>query len=258
MRRRLGFAMALVCTALAAATARADVKTTDITFKSGDDDVKAFLAEPEGKGPFPAIVVIQEWWGLTDWIKDNAKRLAGQGYVALAPDLYRGMSTDDPATARQLLSGLPKDRALRDLKAAMDTLATRDNVQKDRLGSIGWCMGGGYSLQLALADNRIKACAMCYGPPVTKPEMLKSLNATILGIFGEEDKGIPPDTVHQFEGALKDAGKKVEAIHEFKAGHGFMRPSNGPGKENSAYRENEAKQAWKDVEAFFAKTLKEK
>jgi carboxymethylenebutenolidase len=258
MRRSLEFAAALGLMALAAVAARADVKTTDITFKSGDDEVKAFLVEPDGKGPFPAIVVIQEWWGLTDWIKDNAKRLAAQGYVTLAPDLYRGKVTDDPAVAGQLLKGLPQDRALRDLKAAVDTLAARDNVQKDKIGSIGWCMGGGFSLQLALADDRIKACVMCYGRPVTKPEMLKSLNATILGIFGEEDKGIPPDTVHQFEGALRDAGKKVEAIHEFKAGHGFMRPAAGPGKENPAYREDEAKQAWKEVDAFFAKTLKEK
>jgi carboxymethylenebutenolidase len=258
MRRSLGFVTAVLVLALTAAAARADVKTMDISFKSGDDEVKGFLAEPDGKGPFPAVVVIQEWWGLTDWIKDNAKRLADQGYVALAPDLYRGKATDDPMVAGQLAKGLPQDRALRDLKAAVDTLASRDTVQKDRIGSIGWCMGGGYSLQLALADDRIKACVMCYGRPVTKPDMLKSLNATVLGIFGEEDRGIPPDTVHQFEEALKDAGKKVGAIHEFKAGHGFMRPSAGPGKENPAYREDEAKQAWKDIDAFFAKTLKEK
>src|SRR5438094_425669 len=81
---------------------------------------KAFLAGPEGTGPLPGIVVIQEWWGLTDWVKDNAKRLAAQGYVALAPDLYRGKVTTDPMVARQLLSGLPQDRALRDLKAAVD------------------------------------------------------------------------------------------------------------------------------------------
>jgi len=256
MRRSLGFATALGLIVVAAATARAEVKTMDITFKSGDDEVKGFLAEPDGKGPFPAIVVIQEWWGLTDWIKDNAKHFAEQGYVALAPDLYRGKVTDDPAIARQLLGGLPKDRAVRDLKAAVDTLAARDNVQKDRIGSIGWCMGGGYSLHLALADDRVKACAMCYGPPVTKPDMLKSLNATILGIFGEEDKGIPPEAVHKFEDALKEAGKKVERIKEYKAGHGFMRPKNGPDKDNPAYREEEAKEAWQAIDGFFAKHLK--
>src|SRR5436305_12775257 len=103
--------------AFLAPSAFAQVKTSDITIKSGDEEIKAFLAVPEGKGPFPAIVVIQEWWGLTDWIKDNAKRLAAQGYVTLAPDLYRGKIADSPATAKQLLSGMPQDRAIRDLKA---------------------------------------------------------------------------------------------------------------------------------------------
>src|SRR5262249_54094115 len=198
-RTTLILTAALLLAVTAAPCLGAEVKTSDITFKSGDEEVKGFLAEPDGKGPFPAIVVIQEWWGLTDWIKDNAKRLAGQGYVALAPDLYRGKVADDPAVARQLMMGLPRDRSLRDLKGAVDALAARPNVQKDHLGSIGWCMGGGYSLQLALADERIKACAMCYGTPVTDADKLKSLQATVLGIFGEEDKGIPPETVHKFE-----------------------------------------------------------
>ena len=98
------------------------MKTKEITFKSGDEQIKGFLAEPDGKGPFPAIVVIQEWWGLSDWIKDNAKRLAGQGYVCLAPDLYRGKVTEDRQVASQLLKGLPRDRAVRNLKAAVNAL----------------------------------------------------------------------------------------------------------------------------------------
>jgi carboxymethylenebutenolidase len=233
------------------------VKTRDIKFKSGGEEVMGFLAEPEGKGPFPGIVVIQEWWGLTDWIKENAKRLAAEGYVCLAPDLYRGKVANEPKVAQQLMQGLPHDRAVRDLKAAVDTLAGMDNVDKEHLGSIGWCMGGGYSLALALHEPRIKACAMCYGRVVTDPEMLKPLQATVLGIFGEEDKGIPPEMVHKFEQALKEAGKKVEAIKEFKAGHGFMRPG-GPGGKNPVYREEEAKQAWQDIDHFFAKVLKGK
>ncbi|HEY7154804.1 MAG TPA: dienelactone hydrolase family protein [Gemmataceae bacterium] len=259
MRRTVGFCIAILLFASAAPVWAADlkVKTSDITFKSGDEEIKGFLAEPEGKGPFPAIVVIQEWWGLTDWIKDNAKRLAAQGYVTLAPDLYRGKVADKPEVASQLSRGLPRDRAVRDLRAAVDTLAAKGNVNKERLGSIGWCMGGGYSLQLALNDKRVKACAMCYGRPVTEADMLKPLNATILGIFGEEDRGIPPAMVEKFEAALKSAGKKTEAIKEFKAGHGFMRPGEGAMK-NPAYREGPAKEAWQDIDRFFAKTLKGK
>ena len=258
MRRPLRFLAALALVPLAASAALGEVKGRMITFKSGGDKVKAFLAEPSGKGPFPGIIVIQEWWGLTDWIKDNARRLAKQGYVALAPDLYRGKLTDDPAVAKQLLNGLDKDRAVRDLKAAVDALAGRADVQKDQVGCIGWCMGGGYALKLALADNRVKACAMCYGPPVTDPAELKSLNATILGVYGAQDKGIPPETVQKFRVALEQDRKQIAGIQEYNAGHGFMRPSNGPGKDNPAYNEAEAKRAWEAVDAFFAKTLQGK
>jgi carboxymethylenebutenolidase len=258
MRRVTQPFIALVLVTLASTAARADVKTSEVTFKSGDEEAKGFLALPEGKGPHPGVVVIQEWWGLTDWVKDNARRLAEHGYVALAPDLYRGKVARDPAMARQLMMGLPRDRALRDLKGAVDALAARDDVDKDKLGSLGWCMGGGYSLQLALHDPRIKACAMCYGAVVTDPSALKPLGATVLGVFGEEDRGINPDAVHKFEEALKEAGKKVAGIHEYKAGHGFMRPSNPDGQKNPEYREEPAKEAWKEIDLFFAKALQGK
>ncbi len=257
MHRTSSWWLAVVLLPLVAGVAAAaEVKTMDITLKSGDEEIKAFLAEPEGNGPFPGVVVIQEWWGLTDWIKENAKHLAEQGYVALAPDLYHGKATDDPKVAGQLAKGLPQDRAVRDLKAAVSALVERDNVKKDRIGTIGWCMGGGYALQLALQDERVTACAMCYGRVVTDAEKLKPLQATVLGIFGEEDKGIKPEAVHEFETALKEAGKKIEGIHIYKgAGHGFMRPGGGPDNKNPAYQEEAAKDAWKQIDKFFAKTL---
>ncbi len=249
MRGTVTWLAALVVLPLAVASVQAAVKTSEITLKSGGETIKAFLAEPDGKGPFPGIVVIQEWWGLTDWIKDNAKRLAEQGYVALAPDLYRGKVADNPAVARQLMSGMPQDRAVRDLKAAAADLAGRANVRKDRIGSIGWCMGGGLSLQLALHDPNIHACVMCYGRVVTDPKALQPLKASVLGIFGEQDMGIPIAGVRKFEAALKQDGKSVQ-IFTYKAGHGFMRPGNNP-----AYREEAAKDAWKQIDKFLAKNL---
>jgi carboxymethylenebutenolidase len=255
MRSTVSLSTVFLLLALPAWAAGADVEMSEVKLKSGDEEIKAFLAEPAGKGPFPGIVVIQEWWGLTDWIKENAKRLAAQGYVALAPDLYRGKVATDPGMANQLMKGMPQDRALRDLKAAADFLASRENVQKDHLGSIGWCMGGGLSLQLAMNDPRIKACVICYGRVVTEVEKLKPLNAAVLGVFGEEDKGIPVTGVRYFETALKQARKQVEGIHIYKAGHGFMRDKNGPGTPNAEYREGEAKAAWQVIDAFFAKTL---
>jgi carboxymethylenebutenolidase len=237
------------------AVARAQVQTKEITIKSGNDAFKAFVAMPEGNGPFPGVVVIQEWWGLNDWIKDNAKRLAAKGFVAIAPDLYHGQVTDDPKVAGQLAKGLPKDRAMSDLKATVDTLTAMSNVKKDRIGSIGWCMGGALSLQLALRDERVKSCVMCYGSVVTDADKLKTLHATVLGIFGEDDKGIPATGVRMFEEALKTSGKSVEKINIYKgAGHGFMRPSNGPNP-NMEYREAQANDAWMQIEAFLTKTL---
>jgi carboxymethylenebutenolidase len=255
MRSARPFCLALGVLALLALPAVAQMKTGEITIKSGDETIKGYLAVPEGKGPFPAVVVIQEWWGLNDWIKDNAKRLAAKGFVALAPDLYRGKVTDDPKVAGQLLKGLPKDRAVRDLRATVTTLSEMPNVRKDRIGSIGWCMGGGYSLQLALNDDRVKACVICYGAVVQDADKLKAINAAVLGIFGEDDKGIPAQGVRAFEDALKKAGKQVERINIYKgAGHGFMRPANGP-KTNPEYREAAANDAWMQIERFFDKML---
>ncbi|MFO0929569.1 MAG: dienelactone hydrolase family protein [Gemmataceae bacterium] len=248
---------ALFALTLTASLAAADVKTETIKYPSGDDTIQGYLAVPEGEGPFPAIVVIQEWWGLNDWIKENARRLAAQGYVCLAVDLYRGKVATEMTAARKLMMGLPADRAMRDLKAAVDVLAKHDKVRKDRIGSIGWCMGGAYSLQLALADKRVVACTMCYGRVVTDPAKLAPLNAKVLGVFGKEDKGIPITEVRKFGEALKTAGKQVEAINEYEAGHGFMREKNGP-RENPEYRASEAKAAWAAIDKFFASTLKGK
>ena len=120
-----------------------------VSYKSGDETVNGILYTPAGKGPFPALIVIHEWWGLNDWVKQQAEKLAGQGYVALAVDLYRGKVADNPDLAHELMRGLPEDRATRDVRAAYDFLASQASVKKDRIGSIGWCMGGGYSLDTA-------------------------------------------------------------------------------------------------------------
>jgi len=136
----------LACLALIVLVSPVLAAEQTITFKSGDETATGFLVTPEGKGPFPAVIVIHEWWGLDGWVKDQARALAREGYVALAPDLYRGKVTDKQEEAHQLMMGTPRDRALRDLKAAFGTLASRSDVRKDRIGMIGWCMGGMYAL----------------------------------------------------------------------------------------------------------------
>ena len=157
------------------------------------------LYTPAGKGPFPAIIVIHEWWGLNDWVKDQAAKLAGEGYVALAIDLYRGKVATTPDQAHEIMRGVPEDRAKRDLHAAFEFLQSQPNVRKDRIGAIGWCMGGGYSLDVALQEPTLAADVINYGHLATDPEALKKINAPILGLFGGQDQGIPPDDVNKFE-----------------------------------------------------------
>src|ERR1700690_907594 len=141
----------IVCVSLFVAPGfAADGKS--VSYKSGDETVNGTLYRPAGKGPFPALIVIHEWWGLNDWVKGQAAKFADEGYVALAVDLYRGKVADAAGLAQGLMRGLRADRAKRDLKAAYAFLAAQPNVKKDRIRPIGWCMGGGYSLDVALIE----------------------------------------------------------------------------------------------------------
>ena len=148
-----------------------------VSYKSGDDTVQGMLYQPEGDDSFPAIVVIHEWWGLNGWVKEQASKLADQGYVTLAVDLYRGKVAENSDMAHELARGLPEDRAGRDLRAAVAFLRSQPNVKKDHVGSIGWCMGGGYSLQTALEVPDLAATVTNYGHLVTEPESLDKIHA---------------------------------------------------------------------------------
>src|ERR1700730_3779516 len=126
-----------------------------VSYKSGAETVPGMLYAPEGNGPFPALVVIHEYWGLNDWVKEQASKLADQGYVTLAIDLYRGKVATTPNEAHEFMGGVPPDRAKRDLEAAFHFLESQPNVKKNRIGAIGWCMGGGYALGLALEEPKL-------------------------------------------------------------------------------------------------------
>ncbi|HEY6768130.1 MAG TPA: dienelactone hydrolase family protein [Candidatus Sulfotelmatobacter sp.] len=241
---------ALFVIALFAASAlAADGK--NVTYKSGDETVQGLLYRPSGKGPFPAVIVIHEWWGLNDWVKEQASKLAEQGYVALAVDLYRGKVATTPDMAHELMRGVPEDRAKRDLRAAFVFLESQPDVKKNRIGSIGWCMGGGYSLDVALQEPNLAADVINYGHLATDTEALKKISAPILGSFGGQDRGIPPEDVQKFEKALKQLSKKVDIKIYPDAGHGFENPNNKDG-----YRADDAADAWKRTTDFLAETLK--
>jgi carboxymethylenebutenolidase len=197
------------------------------------------------------LIVIHEWWGLNDWVKEQASKLSDQGYVTLAIDLYRGKVATTPDEAHQIMRGVPEDRAKRDLHAAFEFLASQPNVRKDRIGAIGWCMGGGYSLDVALQESALAADVINYGHLATDTESLKKINAPILGIFGAQDKGIPPADVKKFAEALENMGKKIEIKIYEDAGHAFENPNNREG-----YRPADAADAWQRTVNFLASTLK--
>lgn len=222
-----------------------------VSYESGDETVNAVMYTPKGKGPFPALIVIHEWWGLNDWVKDQASKLADHGYATLAIDLYRGKVAITRDEAHEIMRGVPEDRAGRDLRAAFDYLALQPNIDKSRIGSIGWCMGGGYSLKLALTEPRLKAAVIKYGRLATEPEDLKKINASVLGVFGAKDRGIPVEDVKKFEAQLKSMGKKVEIQIYPDAGHAFENPNNKEG-----YREADANDSWIKTLAWLDQNLK--
>src|SRR5277367_272272 len=240
----------IFCLLVLALSISAAATSKTVSYKSGDETVQGILYEPAGKGPFPAIIVIHEWWGLNDWVKDQAAKLAGEGYVALAIDLYRGKVATTPDQAHEIMRGVPEDRAKRDLHAAFKFLKSQSNVKKDRIASIGWCMGGGYSLDVALQEPTLTADVINYGHLATDSESLKKINASILGIFGGQDRGITVDDVKKFEQSMKQMGKKVEVVVYPNAGHAFENPNNKAG-----YRADDAADAWQRTVKFLAATL---
>jgi len=244
----------LLITALLFALALSAVaaESHEVSYRSGDETVHAILYKPAGDGPFPALVVIHEWWGLNDWVKQQADRFAQLGYVALAIDLYRGQVATTPDEAHEIMRGVPEDRAQRDLLAAVKYLSSLNTVNAKRIGTIGWCMGGGYALDLAVADPRLRVAVINYGHLASDDATLKKIHASILGIFGGQDRGIPPADVKKFQKQMQGLNKKVD-IHIFPdAGHAFENPNNTQG-----YRKGDAEQAEKITERFLASNLKD-
>jgi carboxymethylenebutenolidase len=227
------------------------VTSEQVTYATVDGEpVEGYLARPEGAaGPLPGIIVIHEWWGLNDNIRSMADKLAGQGYQALAVDLYGGQVADNPDRAAELMrASMEKTAALTDnLKQAFSYL--EDGGQK--VGTIGWCFGGGWSLQTALAlPDDVDATVIYYGRLVTDESELAKLQMPILGFFGAEDQGIPVDSVRAFEAALNKLGKNASINIYEGAGHAFANPSG------TNYQEKAARDSWAKTLAFFERYLK--
>ncbi|TDJ32478.1 MAG: dienelactone hydrolase family protein [Gammaproteobacteria bacterium] len=213
--------------------------------------VEGYLAHPaDQEGPLPAIIVIQEWWGLNDNIRAMADRFAGEGYAALAVDLYNGQVATDSQGARTLMreAMANPDTVEDNLRQAYAYLS--DTLAAPSVGTVGWCFGGGWSLGTALMfPDQIDATVIYYGRLVTDPEQLEPLQMPILGLFGAEDQGIPVESVREFENALNELGKDATIVVYDGANHAFANPTG------TRYNAEAAADAWEKTTAFFAKNL---
>jgi carboxymethylenebutenolidase len=204
---------------------------------------KAYLSLPPGPGPHPGIVLIHEWWGLNGNIEHWADRLASAGWAALAVDLYSGTVATTPDQAMATMKTVDKAKAAQTISAALDYLKTDPRIAAPKRAVIGWCYGGGWALETAVAHPELDGMIMYYGMLDQDPAKLAGIKARVVAIFGDRDKSIPPADVDQFEAALKEADVKAD-VYRYDADHAFANPSN------PHYDEASAGNAWKHVLAF--------
>src|ERR671914_570955 len=199
----------------------------------------------------PAVVMIHEWWGLNDNIKDMANELAREGYVVLAADLYNGEVATTPDKAMQLVGTVREnpEQAISNLQSAVQYLASLPNVNASRIASLGWCFGGGQSLQLALnsEQNPLAATVIYYGDLINDTNELSKINWPVLGVFGDQDQSIPVASVNAFEQALNETGITNEIYIYPGVGHAFANPSG------DNYAPEETVDAWEKTLAFLKK-----
>jgi carboxymethylenebutenolidase len=218
----------------------ADDSRQNVSFPSNGNTAHGYLAVP-ASGSGPGVVVIQEWWGLDDHIADITDRLAGEGFVALAPDLYGGKVAHDADEAGEMMSALPADQAARDLGGAVDFLLANNAVSSPAVGAIGFCMGGGFVLQLAAQQgDKVAAAVPFYGVGQGVPDQYKSLTAAVQGHYGEQDEFYPVDGAKAQEKQIRDeSGAAVEFFY-YPAGHAFHNDTNKLG----TYDPESAGKAW--------------
>ena len=223
----------------------------NVSFPSNGSTAHGYLARPaSGRGP--GVVVIQEWWGLTSHIKDVADRLAAEGFVALAPDLFGGPTTHDAEEAGRLMQELPVDRAARDLGGAVDYLLGHDAVFGTQVGTVGFCMGGGFVLVLAAQQgDKIGAAVPFYGVLGEKYPSFGNLTAPVLGHFGEQDEMASPDAVRELAATIEEQSGRRPDFRFYPAGHAFFNDENLIG----TYDPEQAAKAWDATISFLREQL---
>jgi len=220
-----------------------------VEFSSNGRTTSGYLAIPE-KGNGPGVIVIQEWWGVVDHIKNVCDRFANEGYVALAPDLYHGKTTKSPDEAGKLMMAMQIDKAEKDLRGAIQFLINHEASTGDKVGTVGFCMGGALSLYAATKNPKVGACVVFYGGhPNVKPD-LPNLQAPMLGIYAGRDGVVTPDLVRDLERQLIALGKSAEVHIYPDADHAFFNDQRP-----DVYNAKAAEDAWKRTIQFFAKNL---
>ena len=227
-----------------------------VSYAVGGDQIKAYFSRPIPPSAFPGVVVIHEWWGLNDQIKGVADRLAAEGYLAIVPDLYRGKVPTDAGYAHDMMKSVNENWAVTVIEGAATWLRATDAKERRRtpgqrmpIGTLGFCFGGRLSLATALRGGDIQAMAMFYGSVETDPKVLESITVPVLGIFGNEDRGIPLDQVKAFEAALKTAGKKATILVYTGVGHAFFN------EERPGYDPDVSIDAWERTTMFLRDSL---
>jgi carboxymethylenebutenolidase len=215
------------------------------------NNVPGYLATPAGDGPFPALLVIQEWWGLDAQTKSIADRCAAEGYLAFSPDVYHGelaaLGDGDKAMALVTKYGAT---APDDLEKVFEGFQSHPQCS-GKIGSVGFCFGGRMSLVLGIRRPLNAVCTFYGGGMQTIFDQMHNLHAPVLGLFGDADQSIPVGTVEQFDKLLGELGLEHEVIVYPNSGHAFFRDSD-----TNVYKPEASKDAWERVKKFFAKHLK--
>jgi carboxymethylenebutenolidase len=217
---------------------------SEIEFASSGEKLRGYLSLP-ARGRGPGVVVLQEWWGLVDHIREVCDRLAREGFVALAPDLYRGESTSDPSVAGRLMMDLAVPRAARDLEAAVTALVNHEAVNGGKVAALGFCMGGQLALYAASLTPRISAVVDCYGVHPNVRVEYAAIRAAVMGVFAERDAFVPPEAVHQLEADLRAAGVRTDFTIFRGVDHAFLNDSRP-----DVYDAEMAQRAWGRILSF--------
>lgn len=226
---------------------------TDLNYVAGDTLTTGYLAVPEGEGPFPALVIVHQWNGLVDRIREVADDFAREGYVTLAVDLYEGRTGSTADENMALMGEVQRDppKMIANMNAAVALLKARPDVT-GRVGAMGWCFGGGVALSFGLDGDEHDATAIFYGSLIDDPERLAHLTHEVYGTFAALDTGIPPEAVASFQAALRAAGIANDVHVYDDVNHGFWLSVD----QDPELRAEPAVDAWKRLKAYLDRTLR--